>query len=108
MKCAKCGKTEGAFIADSKGNLLCEDCINNINKEINLEPASHAQKEMVNHPDHYQGNGIEVIDVIEAFNLGFNLGNAIKYILRAGKKGDRAEDLNKALWYVRRELWRTE
>jgi hypothetical protein len=62
-------------------------------------------KEAVNHPDHYQsGSGIEVIDVIEAFNLGFNLGNVVKYILRAGHKGDRREDLKKAMWYLSREI----
>ena len=58
----------------------------------------------VNHPSHYQGKGLECIQVIEAFNLGFNLGNAVKYILRAGKKGMRAEDIEKAIWYLNREL----
>lgn len=62
--------------------------------------------EQVNHPSHYQGNGLEVIDVIESFELGFNLGNAIKYILRAGKKGDRSEDLRKAIWYISREAFK--
>lgn len=61
-------------------------------------------KEVVNHPDHYQGNSIEVIDVIEDFQLGFNLGNAIKYILRAGKKGNKLQDLKKAIWYLEREI----
>jgi hypothetical protein len=60
--------------------------------------------ESVDHPDHYMGDGIEVIDVIEGFGLGFNLGNAIKYILRAGKKGDWREDLQKAAWYIEREI----
>lgn len=61
--------------------------------------------ERINHPTHYQGNGLEVIDVIEAFKLDFNLGNAIKYILRAGKKGDRKEDLEKASWYISRSIF---
>ena len=60
--------------------------------------------ETVNHPNHYQGNGMEVINVIDAFNLNVNLGNAIKYILRAGHKGDRNEDLRKALWYINHEI----
>ena len=61
--------------------------------------------EMVNHPNHYQsGNGIEVIDVIEAFNLNFNLGNAIKYCLRCNKKFNMIEDLEKAKWYLEREI----
>lgn len=57
----------------------------------------------VNHPEHYQGNTLEVIDIIEDFNLNFCLGNAIKYILRAGKKENRLEDLKKAIWYLERE-----
>jgi hypothetical protein len=60
--------------------------------------------EAVNHPPHYQGNGIEVIDIIESFDLNFNLGNTIKYVLRAGKKGNKKEDLEKAVWYLKREL----
>lgn len=59
----------------------------------------------VNHPQHYQSNGMEVIDVIEAFDLGFHLGNATKYILRAGRKTkDTDEDIKKAIWYLNRYL----
>lgn len=58
----------------------------------------------VNHPAHYQSGKFEVIDIIEAFNLNFSMGNAIKYILRAGKKGSRQEDLKKAIWYINREI----
>ena len=60
--------------------------------------------DMINHPLHYQSEkGIEVIDVIEAFKLNFNLANAIKYILRSGKKGEALEDIQKAIWYLKRE-----
>ena len=61
---------------------------------------------MVEHPSYYQGKslGIEVINVIEDFNLGFRLGNAIKYLLRAGKKESRIDDLKKAVWYINREI----
>lgn len=62
------------------------------------------EREMVNHPDHYQGDNFEVIDIIEDYNLGFCLGNAIKYILRADKKGNRKQDLKKAIWYIQREV----
>jgi len=62
------------------------------------------EREMVNHPDHYQGNKTEVIDIIEDYNLGFSLGNAVKYILRADKKGNKKQDLEKAIWYINREL----
>jgi len=60
--------------------------------------------DLINHPPHYQGNGLECIQVIEAFGLGFNLGNAIKYILRAEKKASKRDDLLKAEWYINREL----
>lgn len=58
----------------------------------------------VNQPTHYTDGGIETIDFIEAKKLGFNLGNAIKYISRAGKKGNRLQDLQKAQWYLTREI----
>lgn len=59
--------------------------------------------ENVNHPSHYNSGGIEVIDVIEQWELGFHSGNALKYICRAGRKNkDPVEDLEKALWYIRR------
>lgn len=65
-----------------------------------------SEKEMVNHPQHYNTGGIEVIDAIEAWSLGFNLGNAVKYIARADHKGKPVEDMQKALWYLQRELGR--
>lgn len=62
----------------------------------------------VNHPKHYGGenNPTEAIKVIEAWGLGFNLGNTVKYISRAGKKDSskELEDLKKALWYLEREI----
>jgi hypothetical protein len=51
---------------------------------------------------------MEAIDVIEAFSLGFRLGNAVKYILRAGRKGEAVEDLKKARWYLDREISRAQ
>jgi hypothetical protein len=56
--------------------------------------------------DYYKsvGGDIEAIDIIEMYGLGFSLGNAIKYILRAGKKGDIGEDLVKAIWYINRHM----
>lgn len=59
----------------------------------------------VNHPTHYQGsNGIEAIDVIEGFELNYRLGNVLKYVLRCGKSGKRLEDLQKAVFYLWREI----
>ena len=61
--------------------------------------------EMVNHPKHYQSkHGVEVIDIIEEFGLGFHLGNVIKYVLRAGHKSNELEDLEKAKWYLERVI----
>ncbi|MDV2415941.1 DUF3310 domain-containing protein [Corynebacterium kefirresidentii] len=59
-------------------------------------------------PEHYQGfsNGAQPVDIAE--HLSFNLGNALKYISRAGRKGDAVEDLSKARWYIDRELNRLE
>ncbi len=73
-------------------------------KEEKEDMEAQENKEMVNHPDHYQGNNFEVIDIIEDYELGFSLGNAIKYILRADKKGARKQDLKKAIWYIQREI----
>ena len=60
----------------------------------------------VDHPAHYggAGNPYEAIKVIEAWRLGFNLGNTAKYICRAGEKGAALEDLKKARWYLDREI----
>lgn len=66
--------------------------------------------ERIDHPPHYGGadNPYEAIKVIEAWGLGFSLGNAVKYIARAGKKDDRLEDLKKARWYLDREIQNVE
>lgn len=60
----------------------------------------------VDHPSHYGGadNPYEAIKVIEAWELGFCLGNTVKYISRAGKKDDLIQDLEKARWYLDREI----
>jgi hypothetical protein len=64
--------------------------------------------EQVNHPNHYGGedNQYEAIKVIEAWGLDFHIGNTVKYISRAGKKGTDKElqDLKKALWYLERKI----
>lgn len=61
--------------------------------------------DVVNHPPHYKAGGIETIDFIEAKDLNYRLGNVIKYVARAGKKHtDPVQDLEKALWYLQREI----
>jgi hypothetical protein len=62
------------------------------------------QNDPVNHPAHYKVGGIETIDFIEAKGLSYNLGNVIKYVTRAGYKGDPKQDLEKARWYLTREI----
>ena len=82
------------------------DQVNNMPGHRNPPPPP--QKEQVNHPQHYGGedNPYEAIKVIEAWDLDFHLGNTVKYISRAGKKGTDKElqDLNKALWYLKRKI----
>jgi hypothetical protein len=60
----------------------------------------------VNHPAHYTSSlsGIECIQVTE--HMGFNLGNVVKYVWRAGMKGPKVRDLEKARWYLDREIAR--
>ncbi len=71
-----------------------------------LESAPN-NKDAVNHPSHYNTGSIEVIDFIEDKKLNFNLGNAVKYLCRCEVKYDgkkRIEDLNKAIWYIKRQI----
>ncbi len=76
----------------------CEQCTNQWKYQENY------MTDLVNHPPHYKGNKFESIDIIEDFSLNFNLGNAIKYILRCNKKGSKNQDLEKAIWYINREI----
>lgn len=68
--------------------------------------AEVTRQSMVNHPKHYNnnGSGVECIDVVE--HMSFNLGNAIKYIWRCNDKNNAVEDLQKAIWYIEREISR--
>lgn len=71
-----------------------------------VEPyvVSKTVSDAVSHPSHYTRGRIEVIEYIEDQKFNFNLGNAIKYISRAGYKKDAIEDLQKAIWYLEREI----
>lgn len=79
-------------------------------EEMNSREATFTIDEEENssviHPKHYGGkdNPWEAIKVIEAWDLGFNLGNTLKYISRAGKKDNIIQDLEKALFYLDREI----
>lgn len=67
-------------------------------------PEIEIENDNINHPAHYCDGGIETIDFIEAKKLDYHLGNAVKYISRAGKKLDAVEDIEKAVWYLNRWL----
>jgi hypothetical protein len=58
-------------------------------------------------PNHYKQK-VQPIDLIEAFDLNFNLGNVVKYVSRAGRKGEVLEDLEKAFYYLKREMQKYE
>ena len=76
----------------------CVACVDYCNYE--------EKDDVVNHPNHYTDGKIEVIEYIEDKKLGFCLGNAVKYISRAGKKdpSKEIEDLKKARWYIERRI----
>lgn len=93
----------------------CHNCSNVADHEDSITPHVRCKlcgsqdtrlvKEAVNHPPHYGGDTTyEAIKVIEAWELDFHLGNTVKYISRAGKKGDVKQDLEKAMWYLKRKL----
>lgn len=65
-------------------------------------------EESVKHPGHYNQGGIEVFDIIDAFNLNFNAGNVVKYVLRYQYKGNPLTDLKKAREYIDREIGKLE
>lgn len=73
-------------------------------------------QDVVNHPSHYTQGGVEPIDLIEAQELNFNRGNVVKYVVRAGRKKSKGktllvkelEDLNKAKFYLQREIDKCE
>lgn len=65
-----------------------------------------ADVDAINRPAHYTSGRVEVIDAIEAWQLGYRLGNVVKYVARAGKKDPTKalEDLRKGMWYLQREI----
>jgi len=61
-------------------------------------------KDSINSPSHYTQGEYEVIDIIEDWGLNYHLGNVVKYVARCEHKGNKEEDLKKAIWYLKREL----
>lgn len=100
----------------------CPECLPKYSKvpkkkEVAVEPVAQTIEEpevkvvevpknedVINHPSHYTRGKIEVIDFIEDQQLPYHLGNVVKYIARAGYKGDKLEDLKKARWYLDRYI----
>lgn len=103
--CPDCGADAGTIgvVAGANGRFLCVGC--KLRERLSDDVAARAvEHDAVNHPRHYTAHksGVECITVVECFN--FNLGNAIKYIWRAGEKGHELEDLKKSAWYLSREI----
>jgi len=73
-------------------------------QNVPKDDACVSTSEKVDHPPHYNTGKIEVIDAIEAWNLNFNCGNVVKYIVRHKHKGSPIEDIEKAVWYLTRYL----
>ena len=92
MYCEMCGDASGL-------EKYCESC---------QEEKERVRKEMglceINKSHHYNVGRFEAIEVIEDWDLNFNLGNALKYIARCNHKGNKIKDLEKALYYIRREI----
>ena len=87
-----------------------EECVELVRMWLERKCKDNPPADNVNHPSHYTSGKIEVIDFIEDKELGFHLGNAVKYISRAGRKNPdkTVEDLRKAVWYINREIDRLE
>lgn len=121
LTCEGCGTT---FIhkkekAQGRWPKYCPECLPKYSKvpkkkEVAVEAVEQTIEEpvvelpktedVINHPSHYTRGNIEVIDFIEDQQLPYHLGNVIKYIARAGHKGDKLEDLKKARWYLDRYI----
>ena len=99
---------DGREVFFSPGKLFDMTSENNLIAPLDEDGHIKTAKEKVNHPDHYNKHpsGVECITITE--HMGFNLGNAIKYIWRADLKNDAMEDLKKAAWYIDREIKRRE
>lgn len=76
--------------------------------DFNQAVATSSPTDPIHRPPHYTFSAIEPIQAIEAWQLGFHLGCVVKYVCRAGRKGDKVEDLRKARWYLDREIARLE
>lgn len=99
---APCCNCKYRFDPGTMAYLKAKDCFKPKEEKVDDEI------DMVNHPPHYVGHGIEPIEFIESHNLNFCLGSAVKYIARAPYKGTELEDLKKAKWFLEREIKKHE
>lgn len=119
ITCESCGETFTHRKDKSAGRWpkYCPTCLPKYSKvpkkkeevvqiieEVVTQTAALPKEDVINHPSHYTRGKIEVIDFIEDQQLPYHLGNVIKYIARAGHKGDKLEDLKKARWYLDRYI----
>lgn len=102
MKICHCNNCQELMSAE------CSECPNCLAKVEPRPSGAAACSDAVNHPPHYTGHpsGVECITITE--HMGFNLGNATKYIWRSDLKNNAVEDLKKAAWYIAREIERRE
>lgn len=98
-------------MVDAYNYVVNQDAIDTAYDDEIKSVKSYSDNDPVNHPKHYQAsNGLEAIDCIEAFvedlpgDIGYLIGNAIKYLCRFDKKGKPVEDLQKARWYIERAI----
>lgn len=91
---------QDVYSIDGCGSIISEDMISH--------KVDDESEDFVSHPSHYTQGKIEVIDFIEDQKFGYRLGNAIKYICRCRFKGNKKQDLEKAIWYLQREIKKGE
>lgn len=102
----------GYKVEDHSQKMWCGACGDEVPFGTVCKSNKHSQRpiildgDMVNHPSHYNKGKIECIEFLEDQGLGFHLGNAIKYLVRAGAKDPAKviEDLKKAVWYIERKI----
>jgi len=112
MNCKECGfDTSQTFVIHPSGSgWMCASCKINMDPQVEalMEERNEIEQQKahdpVNHPKHYTSHpsGIECIQVTR--HMTFNIGNAIKYLWRAGQKDSEIQDLEKAVWYIKDEI----
>lgn len=96
------------MIGSDTDRMQCNELAYDVKSQVRAAVAAVKNRkhgeEVVEHPSHYNHGKYECIDVIEDLNLNFNLGSCLKYLWRLGRKDDEITELEKAKWYLEREL----